>query len=260
MPTTPPPFRRPGSRTTPPPVPVEDNLHDSRPDFVLKHERPSEAEFEAAIATIRPARLEQLPVALAPTPAPPPKRKTPTKWIMVGIAICAGAVAGGVLAWRERAKPDRAAPEPVAVHVESVTQLPDLIEISEDEATKHEPETIEMPEAPVERQGSSAAHVWSDEPDDGSASSASLPLSIDKESIGKAIAGVRPAVRRCGVTYPWKGTVKVFLHVRKNGSVGDIKIEQAPAMTLGQCVAQAVSRARFGRTQKGGALRYPFKF
>ena len=87
-----------------------------------------------------------------------------------------------------------------------------------------------------------------------------LPIAIERNIIRSAISSVRPAVKHCGELYPGRGTVKLFLHVRPNGAVESVSVTSSPAQLLGQCVADAAAKARFARTLKGGALKYPFRF
>jgi len=125
-PTSPPPMRgRP--KTAPPPL----------PDFVRTHGRPPEAEFDGVITSIRPIRLERVPLVVSPTPKPPPKRH---RRVAVGIAMCAGALVGVLIAWLGRQTPDA---DPTA---EQVSQEPALAQ----PAPSREEETIEMP--PIEMQ------------------------------------------------------------------------------------------------------------
>jgi hypothetical protein len=356
-PTTPPPFRVRG-KTSPPPLPSEDDPPDDGPDFIIEHKRPPHVEFEVMVTEIKPVRLERLPVVLSPIARTPRKRRRRRRstWRTIGIATVAGALVGGLLAWRERATssasvsrssasvavssapvvpstsvepstsvmpstsgvpstssshaavPEARSAEPEPMTVEDMT-APEVIVISEDEAIDvSRPETIEMPPVPVRatdpatRQPASpsdstvpsAAEVWSGETgtsraisvpdalrtDDMGASNTDdavtsqlrchpgelevgplpLPLAIDREIIRAAISAMRPAVRRCGKLYPWRGVVTLLIYVRGDGGVASASVKTAPAIMLGQCIATAVTGARFAPTRKGGAFTYPFKF
>jgi TonB family protein len=71
---------------------------------------------------------------------------------------------------------------------------------------------------------------------------------------------VRGRVSSCGDKNPGKGTVKVKVKVAGSGKVSSVSVSSAPNGSLGSCVASAVKRAKFKKTQSGGSFTYPFVF
>lgn len=94
----------------------------------------------------------------------------------------------------------------------------------------------------------------------GGSSNSNLPERLDRSHITQGINGVRGKVTGCGSKSPGKGQVKVSVKVEPSGSVGGVEVKSAPNSALGSCVAGAVKRARFAKTQKGGSFSYPFVF
>ncbi|MBA2541977.1 MAG: protein kinase [Deltaproteobacteria bacterium] len=90
--------------------------------------------------------------------------------------------------------------------------------------------------------------------------SSDLPESLDRAMISQAVAGVKSRVTSCGDKSPAKGSVKVSVKVTPDGSVENVTVKTTPDPALGACVAAAVKRARFPRTQSGGTFGYPFVF
>jgi TonB family protein len=88
-----------------------------------------------------------------------------------------------------------------------------------------------------------------------------IAASLDKNMIRSGVERVRPAIIRCGELSPGtKGTVKVAVSVNAAGTVGNVAVATSPDPTLGQCVANAVRRATFTKTQDGATFSYPFVF
>jgi molybdopterin adenylyltransferase len=87
-----------------------------------------------------------------------------------------------------------------------------------------------------------------------------LPESLDKSMIRAGVDKVRPVIIRCGETSPAKGTVKVAVSVKPDGHVEGADVAGAPDPTLGACVAGAIKKTSFSRTQNGGTFTYPFVF
>ena len=82
-----------------------------------------------------------------------------------------------------------------------------------------------------------------------------------------AIASVAPdrkcsaAVIRCGEQSPAaKGIVRLAMKVRSDGAVEEASVSEAPDPTLGECVASAVRKVTFAKTELGASFAYPFKF
>jgi TonB family protein len=87
-----------------------------------------------------------------------------------------------------------------------------------------------------------------------------LPDGIDRSMISAAIAKVKWRVTACADTSPARGKVKVHVKVDGAGRVAGVAVETSPDPELGACVAAAVRKAAFARTQHGGSFSYPFVF
>jgi TonB family protein len=71
---------------------------------------------------------------------------------------------------------------------------------------------------------------------------------------------VKARVTACGDKSPAKGKVKVKVQVGGDGRVSNVAVETTPDPALGACVAAAVQKASFAKTQNGGSFSYPFVF
>jgi len=87
-----------------------------------------------------------------------------------------------------------------------------------------------------------------------------LPESLDRSTISAAVATIKGRVITCGDKSSAKGTVKVSVKVNPDGSVSSVTVKDTPDPGLGSCVAAAMQRARFAKTQNGGSFGYPFVF
>ncbi len=87
-----------------------------------------------------------------------------------------------------------------------------------------------------------------------------LPDSLDRSMISSGIANVKARVTACGDKSPAKGKVKVHVKVGGDGRVANVAVESTPDAALGACVAGAVQKASFSKTQSGGSFSYPFVF
>jgi hypothetical protein len=87
-----------------------------------------------------------------------------------------------------------------------------------------------------------------------------LPYELDKPMVTAGISKVKASVIRCGEQASAKGIVKIDLVVGGDGRVQSASVSDAPDAALGECVAAAVRRAAFAKTEKGGSFTYPFAF
>jgi TonB family protein len=87
-----------------------------------------------------------------------------------------------------------------------------------------------------------------------------LPDGLDRSMISSGIANVKARVSACGDKSPAKGKVKVHVKVGGDGRVANVAVESSPDAGLGACVAAAVQKASFSKTQSGGSFSYPFVF
>ena len=78
--------------------------------------------------------------------------------------------------------------------------------------------------------------------------------------ISSGVNAVKARVQACGDKSPAKGKVKVKVKVSGSGSVSGVTVETTPDAALGACVAAAVNKASFQKTQNGGSFSYPFVF
>jgi TonB family protein len=91
-------------------------------------------------------------------------------------------------------------------------------------------------------------------------STAGLPEDLQKSHISTGIAKVRSRVEGCAAKSNAKGTVKVSVKVAGSGAVSSVTVKTSPDSALGSCVASAVKKATFAKTQNGGSFSYPFTF
>ncbi|MBS1119794.1 MAG: family finger-like protein [Deltaproteobacteria bacterium] len=87
-----------------------------------------------------------------------------------------------------------------------------------------------------------------------------VPDTLDRQSASNGVASVKPRVAACAAHSTARGMVKVRIQVGADGLVTNVSVEDMPDVALGACVAAAVQRAVFPRTQHGGVFSYPFVF
>ncbi len=100
-----------------------------------------------------------------------------------------------------------------------------------------------------------------EEPKPAPASASDVPEKIDRAMIVEGVGRMKPAVVRCGEIHgSVKGTVKLAVKVRADGKIDGVTVSDTPDEQLGTCVATAIKKATFGKTQNGGSFSYPFVF
>jgi TonB family protein len=87
-----------------------------------------------------------------------------------------------------------------------------------------------------------------------------LPESLDKDMMTAGVSKVQGKAQSCGGQSSAKGVVKVSIKVGADGRVTGVTVKQTPDPALGSCVAAAVQRATFAKTQNGGSFTYPVSF
>ena len=87
-----------------------------------------------------------------------------------------------------------------------------------------------------------------------------LPETLNKSDIKGGMARIRNKVVACGNRHKGKGQVKLSIKVAPSGSVSSVDVKSAPNSSLGSCVASAVQKAKFPKSQKGRKFSYPFVF
>lgn len=110
------------------------------------------------------------------------------------------------------------------------------------------------------RGGSSKSRGSSRSSSHSSSSNSNLPEKLTRSDISSGMSAVRGRVSSCGDKNPGKGTVKVHVKVGGSGKVSSVQVKSSPSSALGSCVASAVKRAHFKKTQGGGSFTYPFVF
>ena len=83
---------------------------------------------------------------------------------------------------------------------------------------------------------------------------------LDRSMIVAAVDPMKPQVKACGAKTAATGTVQVRLKVSPDGRVASATVKSAPDPALGACVASAIAKAVFPRTDLGGTFTYPFTF
>ena len=90
-------------------------------------------------------------------------------------------------------------------------------------------------------------------------SSSSLPVQLSKSDVTKGISRIRGKVKACGDKHKGKGTVFAKMKIAGSGRVSSVNTSGGSS-TLQRCVASAVKKASFRKTQKGMSVKYPFSF
>lgn len=93
-----------------------------------------------------------------------------------------------------------------------------------------------------------------------SGGSSNLPDALDRAMISEGVNKVKARVQSCGDRSSAKGQVKVSVKVNPGGDVASVTVKNTPDASLGSCVASAMQKARFAKTQNGGSFGYPFMF
>lgn len=94
----------------------------------------------------------------------------------------------------------------------------------------------------------------------GGGAKSDLPSSLDRSAISEGVAKVKGRVMACGDKSSAKGQVKVSVKVTADGNVSSVSVKDSPDAGLGSCVANAMQKASFKKTQSGGSFSYPFVF
>lgn len=85
---------------------------------------------------------------------------------------------------------------------------------------------------------------------------------LSKAQIRAGVDKLKPRVIACGEQFEakGKGTVKLSISVTPEGNVSDLSVSMSPDPGLGDCVANALRKAKFEPTKSGGSFTYPFVF
>ena len=87
-----------------------------------------------------------------------------------------------------------------------------------------------------------------------------VPETLDKMMVRAGIEPIKPRVVKCGEDTKVTGTVRVAMTVSPEGKVTDASLDSSPDPTLGECVLNAMKRAKFGASVNGASFTYPFAF
>ena len=87
-----------------------------------------------------------------------------------------------------------------------------------------------------------------------------LPDGLDRTMIQDGVNKVKARVMGCGDKSSAKGQVKVSVKVAPSGAVTGVTVKSSPDAALGTCVATAMQKASFAKTQNGGSFAYPWNF
>ena len=87
-----------------------------------------------------------------------------------------------------------------------------------------------------------------------------VPETLDRTMISDGVNKVKARVMACGEKSNAKGQVKVSVKVNPDGSISSVTVKNTPDPGLGNCVAAAMQKASFKKTQTGGSFGYPFVF
>jgi outer membrane biosynthesis protein TonB len=89
---------------------------------------------------------------------------------------------------------------------------------------------------------------------------AATPQGLDRAIISEGVAKIKERVLMCTDKSSAKGVVKVTVRVAPSGDVSNVIVKETPDTALGACVAAAMQRATFRRTEVGGSFSFPFVF
>jgi len=87
-----------------------------------------------------------------------------------------------------------------------------------------------------------------------------LPAELSQAAISKGMAGIKSKIDACAAKTQYQGTVALSVKVMSSGTVEDVKVKQSPDASLAICVSNAVQKAAFAPSQKGGTFPYSFRF
>ena len=91
-------------------------------------------------------------------------------------------------------------------------------------------------------------------------SSSGLDEDLDKAAIQSGVAKVQARAKSCSTKSSAKGKVKVRVRVGGDGSVSSTSVLESPDDALGSCVAAALQKASFKKTQNGATFTFPMTF
>lgn len=87
-----------------------------------------------------------------------------------------------------------------------------------------------------------------------------IPETLDKGAVRAGVDTMKPVVIGCGEKFASKGTVRVSMEVAPDGHVTSASVDDSPDAQLGACVATALRKAHFAKSQNGASFVYPFVF
>ncbi len=99
-----------------------------------------------------------------------------------------------------------------------------------------------------------------DKPPPPPPSDTGLPASLTKPAISAGLATVQRTAMACGASSAARGRVLIAFKITGSGAVDRATVKESPDPALGACVAAAVRKAAFARTQTGGAFQFPYRF
>ena len=89
---------------------------------------------------------------------------------------------------------------------------------------------------------------------------AAVPAELSQADISRGMGSIKSRIDACAAKSQAQGTVTVSVKAMGSGAVDEVKVKSSPDPALAVCVAAAVQKATFARTQKGGAFSYSFRF
>ena len=110
------------------------------------------------------------------------------------------------------------------------------------------------------KKGGGTAKTPTKTPTTGGGGGGDLPDGLDRTMIQDGVNKVKARVMACGDKSSAKGQVKVSVKVSAGGSVASVSVKSSPDAALGSCVAGAMQKASFAKTQNGGSFAYPWNF
>ena len=87
-----------------------------------------------------------------------------------------------------------------------------------------------------------------------------MPAELSQSDISRGMGSIKSKLDACAAKSQAQGNVTVRVKVTGSGGVDEVKVQSSPDPALAVCVAAAVQKATFARTQKGGSFSHSFRF
>ncbi|HEY5925043.1 MAG TPA: hypothetical protein VIV11_25350, partial [Kofleriaceae bacterium] len=234
--------------------------------FYPQDDQPTQA------ATMTPSEPAPAPVTQPPTPAPvpePPPAPEPPKAEPAAIAVEPAQEAPPPPTAKATKPPTTKPPTTKPPTTKPPTTKPPAEGATKPPVEPGEPKPKPDPEVVADPGCDEVGCVLSKydrpccerfKPADGFTPKNVVPEELDRAMVKAGVEKIKPKVVACGEQNGAKGTVKLAVTVDGEGTVKAVSVTEAPDSALGECVASAMRRAKFGKSVNGAEFSYPFQF